>query len=82
MLQTGQVPLDAFLPFFIVTGSTFSASLFALHLTQYICIIFSPPLKKSLSSKCAFALDSIKLAVNQWLSRRVRLFLVDRILRK
>lgn len=45
--QFGQVPFEAFLPFFIVTSCTFVASLLVRHLTQYICITLnSPPLKK------------------------------------
>lgn len=34
--QTGHLPFIAGLPFFIVTFSGFSTSLFARHLTQYI----------------------------------------------
>ena len=51
VLQFGQVPFEAFLPFFIVTSCTFSASLLVRHLTQYICITLnSPPLKRILNS--------------------------------
>ncbi len=37
--QTGHVPDEAGLPFFMVTCCTFSASLFWRHLTQYIVIL-------------------------------------------
>jgi hypothetical protein len=37
--QTGHLPFVAGLPFFMVTDSTFSASLLVRHFTQYICIV-------------------------------------------
>jgi hypothetical protein len=38
----GQVPVDAGLPFFILTALGLLISLFALHFMQYACIVAPP----------------------------------------
>lgn len=44
--QTGQTPLSALRPFFIVTSCASFMSLFALHLTQYASDILSTSSRK------------------------------------
>jgi len=60
--QTGHLPFIAGLPFFIVTFSGFSTSLFARHLTQYIetAILNSPPLGNIIQTKTRLTTDTDK----------------------